>query len=185
MPSPSPFPTPSSPRPAPFSATSLTATHPNTLATWCKELTHWKRPWCRERLKEGGEEDDGGWDGRMASLTRWTWVWVSSGVGDGQGSLACYSPWGHKEPDTTEVLNWTDRRTDYAFRLLGSKSWLYHLLAVWPWAWYLTSLCLSFLLYKTEIVKRTVSKDYCECCWVNISKTPRTMPATYCSICII
>ena len=33
------------------------------LATWCKERTHWKRRWCWERLKVGGEEDDGGWDG--------------------------------------------------------------------------------------------------------------------------
>ena len=44
----------------------------NTLATWCEELTHWERPWCWERLKEGGEEDDRGWDGWMASLTQWT-----------------------------------------------------------------------------------------------------------------
>ena len=51
----------------------------NTLATWCKELTHWKRPWCWERLKAGGEGDDRGWDGWMASPTLWTWVWVSSG----------------------------------------------------------------------------------------------------------
>ena len=51
----------------------------NTLATWCKELTHWKRLWCWERLKAGGEGDDRGWDGWMASLTWWTWVWASSG----------------------------------------------------------------------------------------------------------
>ena len=51
----------------------------NSLATWCKELTHWKRPWCWERLKAGGEGDDRGQDGWMASLTRWTWVWASSG----------------------------------------------------------------------------------------------------------
>ena len=50
----------------------------NTLATWCEELTHLKRPWCWERLKVGGEGDDRGWDGGMASLTQWTWVWVSS-----------------------------------------------------------------------------------------------------------
>ena len=37
-----------------------------------------KRPWCRERLKVGGEGDDRGWDGWMASLTQWTCVWVSS-----------------------------------------------------------------------------------------------------------
>ena len=50
-----------------------------TLATWCEELTHWERPWCWERLKTGGEGDERGWDGWMASPTRWTWVWASSG----------------------------------------------------------------------------------------------------------
>ena len=49
----------------------------NTLATWCGEPTHWRRPWCWERLKAGGEGDDRGWDGWMASLTQWTWVWVN------------------------------------------------------------------------------------------------------------
>ena len=44
-----------------------------------KGLTHWKRPWCWERLKAGGEGDDRGWDGWMASPTHWTWVWVNSG----------------------------------------------------------------------------------------------------------
>ena len=44
-----------------------------------QELTHWKRPWCWERLKAGGEGDDRGWDGWMAVPTQWTWVWVSSG----------------------------------------------------------------------------------------------------------
>ena len=51
----------------------------NILATWWEELTHLKRPWCWERLKVGGEGDDRGWDGWMASLTRWTWAWVNSG----------------------------------------------------------------------------------------------------------
>ena len=51
----------------------------NTLATWCEELIHWKRPWCWERLKAWGEGDDRGWDGWMASPTQWTWVWASSG----------------------------------------------------------------------------------------------------------
>ena len=52
----------------------------NTLVTWCKELTQWKRSWCWERLKAGGEGDDRGWDVWMASLTRWTWVWVNSRI---------------------------------------------------------------------------------------------------------
>ena len=51
----------------------------NTLATWCEELTHRKRHWCWARLREGGEGDDRGWDGWMASPARWTWVWVNSG----------------------------------------------------------------------------------------------------------
>ena len=37
-----------------------------------------KRPWCWERLRARGEGDSRGWDGWMASLTRWTWVWVDS-----------------------------------------------------------------------------------------------------------
>ena len=40
----------------------------NTLATWCEELTLWKRSWCGERLKEEGEGDDRGWDGWITSL---------------------------------------------------------------------------------------------------------------------
>ena len=50
----------------------------NTLATWCEELTQWKRPGCWKRLKVGGEGDDRGWDGWMTSPTQWTWVWVNS-----------------------------------------------------------------------------------------------------------
>ena len=69
---------------------------------WCEELTYWKRPWCWERLKEGGEGDNRVWEGWMASPTLQTWIWASSGVGDGQGSLACCSPWGCKESDMTE-----------------------------------------------------------------------------------
>ena len=49
------------------------------IATWFEVLIHWKRPWCRAKFKAGGEGDDRGWDGWMASLTHWTWVWASSG----------------------------------------------------------------------------------------------------------
>ena len=48
------------------------------LANWCEVSAHLKRPWCWNRLKAGGEGDDRGWDGCMASLTQWTWVWASS-----------------------------------------------------------------------------------------------------------
>ena len=51
----------------------------NTLAIWCEELTHWKRPWWWERLKTRGKGGNRGWDGWMASLTQWTWIWANSG----------------------------------------------------------------------------------------------------------
>ena len=79
------------------------------LNTWCKELTFWKRPWCWEKLKVGEEGDDRGWDGWMASLNQLTESMDMSlsklEVGDGQGGLACYSPWGREESDTTERLH--------------------------------------------------------------------------------
>ena len=62
------------------------------LATWYKQLTHWKRPWCWEKLKA-----ETGWDGWMASLIQWTRSWANSGRwwdDEGQGSLVCCSPWG-------------------------------------------------------------------------------------------
>ena len=49
------------------------------LDAWWEELIHWKRPWCLERLRAGGEGDNRGWDGWMASTTQWTWVWANSG----------------------------------------------------------------------------------------------------------
>ena len=88
----------------------------DTLATWCKELTHLKRPWCWERLKAGGEGDDRGWDGGMASPTQWTLVWVNSeswwwtgrpGVLQSMGSQKVGHDW------VTE-LYWTE---------LGEQNW--------------------------------------------------------------
>ena len=78
----------------------------NTLDTWCKELTHWKRPWCWERLKVRGEGDERGWDGWMASLTQWPWVWVNSGSWWWTGRPSVLQSMGSKESDTTEWLNW-------------------------------------------------------------------------------
>ena len=82
----------------------------STLATSCEELTHWKRPWCWERLKAGGEgtteDEKAGWNHRLNGHGfGWT-----LGVGDGQQGLACCGSWGSKESDTTEWLNWTERK---------------------------------------------------------------------------
>ena len=49
------------------------------LATWCEILTNLKKSWSWEGLRAGEEGDYGGWDGWMASMIQWTWVWVNSG----------------------------------------------------------------------------------------------------------
>ena len=76
--------------------TDAKAETPNTLTTWCEELTQWKRPWCWKRLKAGGERNDRGWDGWMASSTQWIWVWVNSGLWWWKGGLAFCSLWGRR-----------------------------------------------------------------------------------------
>ena len=78
----------------------------NTLATWCKELTHWKRPWCWLRLKAGGEGDDQGWDDWMASLTRWTWVWAGSGSWWWTGNPGVLQSWSPRVKHDWTELNW-------------------------------------------------------------------------------
>ena len=82
----------------------------NTLATWCEELTHLKRPWFWQRLKMGGEGDDRGWDDWMASLTQWTWVWVGSGSWWWTGRPGMLQSMGSQRVvhDWVMELNWTD-----------------------------------------------------------------------------
>ena len=75
----------------------------NTLATWYEELTHWKRPWCWEKLKAGGEGDNRGWHHRLNGYE----FEHAPRVDVGQGSLACCSPWG---------CNWaTELNTKFQF----------------------------------------------------------------------
>ena len=81
----------------------------SSLATWCEELTQWKRPWCWERLKAGGEGDNRGWDGWMASPTWWTWVWASSGSWLWTGKPGMLQSMGLQivRHDWATELNWT------------------------------------------------------------------------------
>ena len=83
----------------------------NTLAMWCEELTHWKRPWGWERLTAGGEGDDRGWDGWMASPTQWTWVWVDSGSWwwTGRPGMLWFIGSQGVGYDWMSELNWTGR----------------------------------------------------------------------------
>ena len=82
----------------------------NTLATWWEVLTHWDRPWGWERLKAGGEGDERGWDGWMASPTQWTWVWVNSGSWwwTGRPGVLRFMGWQRVRHDWVTGLNWTE-----------------------------------------------------------------------------
>ena len=78
----------------------------NILATWCEELAHWKRPWSWERMKAGEEGDDRGWDGWMASLTRWTWVRASDELL--MDSEAWHAAVHGVARSRTQLSNWTE-----------------------------------------------------------------------------
>ena len=77
----------------------------STLATWSKELTHLKRPWCWERLKAGGEGDHRRWDGWMASPSQWTLVWVNSGSWRWTGRPGIVHGFAKSQ---TQLSNWTE-----------------------------------------------------------------------------
>ena len=83
----------------------------NTLATWCEEMTHLKRPWCLERLRAGGEGDDRGQDGCMASPTQWTSVWVGSGIWwwTGRAGMLQFMRSQRVRHDWATEPNWTDK----------------------------------------------------------------------------
>ena len=95
----------------------------NTLATWCEDLTHLKRPWCWERLR-AGEGDDRGWDGWMASPTQWTWVWVDSGSRWWTGRPGLLWSMGSQRVghDWVTELNWMDYNTVLTHLLYGLGS---------------------------------------------------------------
>ena len=102
-----------------------TDTESETPILWPPHTKSWERPWCWERLKVGGEGDDRGWGGWMASPSQWTWVWVTPGVGDRLAGLMCCNSWGHKESNTTEWLNWTEENGLKIRDSLFSVAWFW------------------------------------------------------------
>ena len=79
------------------------------LRTYLKNYTlYLKRPWCWERLKAGGEGDDRGWDGWMASLSQWIWVWVNSGSWWWTGRPGALQSMGSQS--RTRLSDWTELR---------------------------------------------------------------------------
>jgi len=99
-----------------------------TSVTSCEELTHWKRLWCSDGLGTGGEGDDRGWDGWMASLTRWTWVWVNSGSWWWTGRPGMLRFMGSQSrtrlSDWTE-LNWTELIGSQLINSMHKQGWGY------------------------------------------------------------
>ena len=76
---------------------------------WPPDAKSWlivKHPDGWERLKAGGEGDDRGWDGWMASLTRWTWIWVNSGSRWWTGRPGVLQSMGSQS--RTQLSNWTE-----------------------------------------------------------------------------
>ena len=82
----------------------------NSLSIWCEELTHLKRPFRWERLRAGGEGDNRGWDGWMASPTQWMWVWVNSGSWwwTGRPGVLRFLGSQRVRHDWATELNWTE-----------------------------------------------------------------------------
>ena len=95
----------------------------STLATSCKELTHWKRLWCWEGLGAGGEENNRGWDGWMASPTQWTWVWVNSGSWwwTGRPGMLQFMESQRVRHNWPTELNWTELKRNHKHRKQSSK----------------------------------------------------------------
>ena len=89
---------------------------------WPPDVKNWlflKRPWYWQRLRAGGEGNDRGWDGWMASLTQWTWIWVNSGSWWWTGRPGVLQFMGSQRLgyDWVTELNWTELNVYY---LLGS-----------------------------------------------------------------
>ena len=105
----------------------------NTLVTSCEELTRWKRPWCWEGLEAGKEGKDRGWDGWMASPTRWAWVWVNSGSlwWTGRPGVLRFMESQRVRHDWATELNWTDApSTDEIVMIKLHPGLAYKLIAV-------------------------------------------------------
>ena len=123
----------------------------STLATSCKELTDWKRPWCWEGLGAGEEGDDRGWDGWMASPTQGTWVWVNSGSSwrTGRPGILWFMGLQSVGHDWVTELNWTTKEfTNYVW---WYNDFLYVCICK---AWRLLS---SWILYGQSCLTQKVS----------------------------
>ena len=101
----------------------------NTLATPWEELTCWKRPWCWQGLGAGEEGDNRGWDGWMASMNQWTWVWANSRSWwwTGRPGVLRFMESQTVRHNWTTELNWTEQKAGENFPyLIHDNSHLTH-----------------------------------------------------------
>ena len=126
----------------------------STLATFCKELTHWKRLWCWEGLGAGEEGDNRGWDDWMASPTRWKWVWVNSGSWwwTGRPGMLRFMRSQRVGHDWATELNLRTKSIVYSHlkcntNLTGSLYSLYCSVTTWPHSFFF-SLFIPFFSFK-------------------------------------
>ena len=100
------------------------------LATSCEELTYWKRSWCWERLRAGGEGDDRGWDGWMTSWIQWTWVWVNSGSQwwTGRPGVLRFMGSQRVRHDWATEVNWTELKFSFSLEMCNKLDILLQLI---------------------------------------------------------
>ena len=88
----------------------------NTVATWCKESTHWKRSCWWKRLTAGGEGDDREWDGWMASPIQQTWAWANSRRWWRTGKPVLHAAVHDVAKSQTQLSDWTTTMPMYGIQ---------------------------------------------------------------------
>ena len=106
----------------------------NTLIPWCEELIHWKSPRGWERLRAGGEGDDRGWDGWMASPMQWTWTWAISGKQRGTRRPGMLQSMGTQR---VGHMSWLNNNMEVSILTCSNTSWSPNVTVFfdhsWPW----------------------------------------------------
>ena len=135
----------------------------NILATSCEDLTHWKRPWCWEGLGAGGERDDRGWDGWVASQTWWTWVLVNSRSlwWTGRPGMLRFMGSQRVGHDWVTELNWMTKDVEHLYLCLSSIHLCFWniclntlLLLNWAICLLIINLQSSFYILNTNLLSR-------------------------------
>ena len=122
-------------------------------------------PWCWERLRAGGEGDDRGWAGWMASPTQWTWIWVDSGSWwwTGRPGVLWFMGSQRVGHDWVTELNWTDSSVGKESTCNAGDPWIDSWVRNIPWR--RDSLCT--VVFRASLVAQLVKNPPAMCeTWV-------------------